>query len=132
MRARVRVGEISRLQHRRDALRIDREIEIVELVGARPEAFAGLQLEQLFRIDADRIGLDRRRRRDRAGDDLALRHQAFDAGVDQPVAERVEIEDAGDQHGQPGEVEEEDAPRQAGKDVMAEEAAHRHRDSRHE
>ena len=47
---------------------------------------------------ADRIGLDRRRGGDRAGDDLALRHQAFDAGVDQPVAELVEIENADDQH----------------------------------
>ena len=109
-------------QHRRDALGIDREIEAVELVGARSEAFAGLQLQQLFGIDGDRIGLDRRRSGDRAGDDLALRHQAFDAGLDQPVAELVEIEDADDQHAERGEVEEQDAPGQAGEDVVAEEA----------
>ena len=32
-----------------------------------------------------------------AGDDLALRHQAFDAGIDQAVAELVEVEDAADE-----------------------------------
>ena len=109
-------------QHRRHALGIDREIEAVELVGTRPEALAGLQLEQLFGIDRDRIRLDRRGSGDRAGDDLALRHQALDAGLDQPVAELVEVEDADDQHAERGKVEEEDAPRQAGKDVVAEEA----------
>ena len=110
-------------QQRRDALRIDRKVEAVELVGAGPDAFAGLQLEQLVGVDADRIGLDGRRSGDGAGDDLALRQQALDAGVDQPVAELVEVEDAGDQHGQAGEVEEEDAPGQAGEEVVAEEAA---------
>ena len=85
-------------QHRRDALGIDREIETVELVRAGAQALAGLQLQQLLGIDGDGIGLDGRRGGDGAGDDLALRHQALDARVDQAVAELVEIEDADDQH----------------------------------
>jgi hypothetical protein len=44
--------------------------------------------------------VDRGRGRDGAGDDLALRHQAFDARLDQAGAELVEIEDADDQHDQ--------------------------------
>ena len=84
-------------QQRRDPLGIDREIETVELVGAGRKAFAGLQLQQLFGIDADGIGLDRGRGGDRAGNDLALGHQALDARVDEAVAELIEVEDADDQ-----------------------------------
>jgi hypothetical protein len=36
-------------QERRDALGIDRKIEAVELVRARRQAFAGLQLKQFLR-----------------------------------------------------------------------------------
>ena len=115
------------LEQRRDALRIDREVEVVELVRAGNEALARLQLQQLLGIDVDGIGLDGRRRRDSAGDDLALRHQALDARVDQPVAESVEIEDADDENGQRRQVEEQDAPRQAREDVVAEETPQRHR-----
>ena len=81
-------------QDRRDAFGINRKIEAVELVARRRQALSGLELEQLFGIDAQRIRLDGRRGGDGAGDDLALRHQALDARVDQPLAELVEIEDA--------------------------------------
>ena len=81
-------------QDRRDALGIDRKIEAVELVARRRQALSGLEFEQLFGIDAQRIRFDGRRGGDGAGDDLALRHQALDARVDQPLAELVEIEDA--------------------------------------
>ena len=123
MRARVRVGEISRRSTGATRSGLIGKSRLSSWSEPGAEALAGLQFEQLLRIDGDRIGLDRRRGGDRAGDDLALRHQAFDAGIDQPVAELVEIEDAGDQDAERREVEEQDAPRQAGEDVMAEKAA---------
>src|SRR6185369_7404876 len=52
------------------------------------------------------------------------------ARVDEAVSELVEVENADDQHAERGKVEEKDAPRQAGKDVMAEEAPERHRQLR--
>ena len=110
-------------QDRGDHFRVDREVEAVELVAGRIHAFAGLQLEQLFRVDGDRIGVDRRGRGDRGGDDLALRHQTLDPRLDQPLAELVEVEDARDQHAQSGQIEDEDAAREAGKDVVAKEPA---------
>ncbi len=127
MRARVRVGEISRRSTGATRSGLIGKSRLSSWSRAGRQALAGLQLEQLLGIDADRIGLDRRRGGDRAGDDLALRHQAFDARLDQPVAELVEIEDADDQHAERGEVEEQDAPRQAREDVVAEEALQPHR-----
>src|SRR5690606_1790467 len=117
-------------QDGRDTLGIDREVEIVELVGRRADALAGLELEQLFRVDGDGIGFHRGRGGNGACNDLALGHQAFHARIDQPVAEGIEIEYADDQHGKAGKVEEEYSPRQAGKDVMAKEAAQRNGDLR--
>ena len=119
MRARVRVGEISRRSTGATRSGLIGKSRLSSWSRAGRQALAGLQFEQLLGIDADRIGLDRRRGGDRAGDDLALRHQAFDARVDQPVAELVEVEDADDQHAERGKVEKQDAPRQARKDVVA-------------
>ena len=59
-------------QQRRDALGIDREFVAEQRVVARAVALAGLQLQEPVGIDADGVGLDRRRRGDGAGDDLAL------------------------------------------------------------
>ena len=39
-------------------------------------------------------GIDRGRARDRGGDDVGLGHQALHPGVDQALAELVEVEDA--------------------------------------
>ncbi len=54
--------------------------------------------------------------RDGTGDDFALRQQALDAGVDQALAELVEIENAADENDEGSQVEEQDAPRQARED----------------
>ena len=107
-------------QHGCDALGIDREVEAVQLVGSRAEAFAGLQLQQLFGVDRNGIRLDGRRGGDGAGNDLALRHQAFDARLDEAVAELVQVENADHQHAKRGKVEKQDAAGQARKDVVAE------------
>ena len=130
-------------QQRRDAFRIDREFERRERLVDRAVALAGLQFEQLVGIDRDRVGLDRRRGRDRARDDLALHQQALHARVDQAGAELRQIEDADDQREQAGDVEQDDAPRQARRALRDEEApaprpkarrtrrSHAARDARH-
>ena len=59
---------------------------------------------------------------DRASDDFCLDHQALDAGVDQPVAELRQVENAGDQRDQAGEIERDDAAGQAGEGQRDEEA----------
>ena len=117
MRARVRVGEISR---RSTGATVSGLIGKSRLSswsepGCRlspacsSSSFSGsMVIESVSTVAEAAIG---------AGDDLALRQQAFDAGVDQAVAELVEIENAGDQHDERGEVEEQDAPGQAGEDV---------------
>jgi hypothetical protein len=104
MRARVRVGEIRRRSTGATRSGLIGNSRSSSSFGSGPEALAGLQLQQLFGVDGDRVGLDRRRRGDRAGDDLALRQQAFDAGVDQPFAELVEIENAGDEDDEPARL----------------------------
>ncbi len=105
-----------------DLLGIDRKLQVL-VVWHRGDALAGLQFEQLLRIDSDRIRIDRCGGRNRAGDDLALRQQAFGAGVDQAFAKLVEIEDAADEHHQRDQVEKQDASRQARKHGIAEDAA---------
>lgn len=109
-------------QHRRHLFRIDREFQILVVRNGR-DALAGLQLQQLLRIDGDGVGVDRCRSRDGTGDDLALRQEAFDTGIDQALAELIEIENAADQNDEGGQIEEQDAPRQARKDGIAEDAA---------
>ena len=78
------------VQHRADALGIDRELDRVLVARRRRDAFARRELQQLFRIDGDRVGVDRRRGGDRRGDDLGLRRQALDARLDEVGAELVE------------------------------------------
>ncbi len=85
-------------QDRRHLLRIDREFEAVESAGraastlspaCSSSSLSGSMVIALVSTVADAaIG---------AGDDLALGQQALDAGVDQPGAELVEVQDAGDQ-----------------------------------
>ena len=82
-----------------------------------------LQFEQLFRIDGNRIGIDRGGSGDSASDDLALRQQAFHARIDQPLAELIEVENAADQNHRRRDVEEQDAAREAGKHRIAENAS---------
>mgnify|MGYP003502895747 CR=1 FL=1 len=86
---------------------------------------ARLQVEEAVRIDGDGVGFDGGGRGDGAGDDLALGHKAFDAGVDQAFAKLVEIENAGNKDSEAGKVEDEDPARQRGKYIMAEYAPYR-------
>ncbi len=72
-------------QQRRHGLGVDREIERRDDVLAKPHRFAGLHLQQLVLVDADRVGVDRRGGGDGPGDDLALHQQALDPGLDQPL-----------------------------------------------
>ena len=123
--ARLRAGrQHEAAQQRRDALRVDREVEAGERFVRRPVAFAGLQFEQLVGVDGDRVSLDRRGCRNRARDDLALHQQALHARVDQAGAELREIENADQEREQADEVEDDDAPRQRRKAVLGEKAQH--------
>ena len=108
-------------QHRPDPLGIDREFERgVGVVARRIRngialpgpvgGMSGRRLEQLLGIEPDRIGVDARRGRDGGGDDLALRLQALHAGVDQPLAELVDVEEGEGERHEPADVEEHDAP----------------------
>ncbi|SPU62347.1 Uncharacterised protein [Brucella melitensis] len=85
MRARVLVGEIN---WRSSGETFSGLIGNSQLSGESGEGLcsAGLKLQKLFRVDQQRIGIDRNRCRNRSSDDLALRQQAFDLGVDQPLA----------------------------------------------
>ena len=84
---------------------------------------SGLQFQKLFRVDHQRIGVDRRRSRDRACDDLALREQAFDLCVDQSLAELIHIKNAGNENRQRRQIEKQDAARQAREQILAEKLA---------
>jgi hypothetical protein len=96
-------------QHGRDTLGIDRKFQIL-VIRHRGDRLARLQLQQLFGIDGDGIGVDLRRRRHRRGDDLALGQQALDLGVDQALAELVEIENAADENDKRHKIEKQDLP----------------------
>jgi hypothetical protein len=83
----------------------------------------GLKLQKLFRVDHQRIGIDRRRSGDCACNDLALREQAFDLRVDQSLAELIHIKNAGNENRQRRQIEKQDAARQAREQVLAEKLA---------
>ena len=99
-------------QHRPDPFGIDRELQRGRRIVGEPIAFARRELQQLFGIDGDRIGVDRGGGRDRRRDDFALRLQALHARVDQAFAELIEIEKAEQQGDEPAEIEDDDAARQ--------------------
>ena len=69
-------------------------------------------MQQLFRIERQRIGFHRGGGRDRCRDDLALRLQALHTCLDQAGTELVEIEKADKQRDQTANVENKDASRQ--------------------
>ena len=73
---------------------------------------AGRGLQQLLGIDGDRVRLDARGGRYGGGDDLALGFQALDAGVDQALAELVDVEEAHREGNEAAEVQENDATRE--------------------
>ena len=106
-------------QHRRDALRIDRELQAGDALVA--VVLARLQFEQAVAVDVGAVAVGGGGGGDGAGDDLALHHEAFDPRVDQAGAELRQIEDADDQRDQAGDVERDDAPRQTRKALADEE-----------
>ena len=113
--ARARLGRRDQAaQHRRHALRIDREFEAGQALVDRPVVLARLQLEQAVAVDEGAVAVGGAGGRDRAGDDLALHHEALHPRVDQAGAELREIENADDQREQARDVEEDDAAREAG------------------
>ena len=103
------------MQHRADALGIDREHQ--RIVLARRRGIAGREIEQLVGIDEQRIGVDRGRGRDRRGDDVGLGGQALRARLDDVGAEVIEQQEAGHQGRQTAEIERDDASRQRRGDV---------------
>jgi hypothetical protein len=100
-------------QQRRYALWVDGKLDAGQRFIGRAVALAGLQFEKALRIDRDGVGLYRRRRGDRAGNDFALREQTLHARINQAGAELREIEHAGDECDQAGKVEEDDAASEA-------------------
>jgi hypothetical protein len=110
-------------QQGRDALGVDGEFERREGFVVEPLGLAGLHLQQLVRIDGDRVGLHRRGTGDRAGDDLALGEQALHPRLDEALTELVEVEEAHQQGHQAGEVEHDDPARQARRGALHEHAA---------
>ena len=123
MRARVLVGRDQAAQHRRDAFRIDREIQPRQSVVGRPVAFAGFQVEQAVRVDGERVAFRGAGRGDRARDHLAGRQQVFGAGIDQAGAELREIKNARHQRDQAREIQRDDAAGEAGKGQREEKLA---------
>ena len=109
MRARVRVGVTRRCSTgpTRSGL-IENSIESSSSFCALG-VLVGRELQQLLGIDGDRVGLDRRRRGDRRGDDAGLGLQALRPRGDDVGAELVEQQEGDDQDQQPAEIEEDDA-----------------------
>jgi hypothetical protein len=104
--ARARLGRRDQPpQHRRDALGIDREIDVAEGFVARAVSLAGFEIEQPLRVDGDGVGLDGGRSRDRAGNDFGLHQQALRARIDQSGAELRQIENAREHREQADQVE---------------------------
>lgn len=119
-------GAVARRRHearqeRRHLLGVEREGERLRFLLRR---LAGLLLEQLVGIDADRVGVHRGRGGDRPRDDLALDGEALDPGLDQALAELVQVEEPDEQRDQPDEVEDDDAARQARRGALADRVPH--------
>ncbi len=106
-------------QNRRDALRIEREFERRRIVGRQ---FAGLQLQQLLRVDGDRAGLDGHGAGERGGDDLALHLQALHARVDDADPRLVQPEEADEEGHEARHVEQDDAADERGAEPQRQDA----------
>ena len=78
--------------------RIDGELGCILIALRRRHAFAGRQLQELVRIDGDRIGVPGRRSRDRRGDNVGLDGEALNPRLDQIGAKLVEQQEADHQH----------------------------------
>ena len=88
-------------------------------LGEGAGGFAGRELQQLVRVDGDRVGVDRGRGRDRRGDDVGLRRQALHPRRDDVGAELVEQQEADHQDDQAAEIEDDDAARQRRRETLA-------------
>ena len=110
--ARARLGRRDQpAQDRRDALGIDRELEAGEaVVGV---VLDRRQVEQAVAVAVAAVAVGGGGGGDRAGDDLALHHEALHPRVDQAGAELRQIEDADDERDQARDVERDDAAGEA-------------------
>ena len=118
MRARVLVGEISRRSTgaTRSGL-IENSRPVTPLVAV---VLAGLQFEQPVAVDVGAVAVGGGGGGDRAGDDLALHHEAFHPRVDQAGAELRQVENADDERDQARDVERDDAAGEA-REALADE-----------
>ena len=123
MRARVRVGVTSRRSSGATRSGLIENSSGDSPSSPRPVRFAGLHLQQAIRIDVDGVGFDGGGRGDGAGDDLALGEKALHPGIDQALAELVEVEEAHQKRDEPGQVQDDDAAGQAGRGALRQHAA---------
>ena len=101
------------LQHRPDAARIDGELERRRsLLGRDGGRLARRGLQQLLGIHRDRGVVGAGGSADGGRDDLALGLQALHAGVDEALAELVDVEEQHQQGREPAEVQHDDAARE--------------------
>jgi hypothetical protein len=114
-----RIGQGS--NDRGDALGVDRELDAARRSVEGRHAFANLEIEEVVGVERHRGDVAAGALGDRLGDDLAGSEQAGDAGLGQPCAELIEIENAGDQDQKRGQIEDDDSPRQARKGVDTDE-----------
>ncbi len=110
-------------EDRPDPLRVHRKVERVEVIAARRDTLASLELEQPFRIDRNGAGVDGGGGGNRTCDDLTLGQQTLHPGIDQAGAKLVEIEDADNERDQADEIDRDDPPGQGGKHIGAENPA---------
>ena len=75
-RARMRRRDEA-VEHRSDAFGIDGELDGLLVAFGGAAVWPGRELQQLVRIDGDRVGVDRRRGGDRRRDDVGLGRQAL-------------------------------------------------------
>ena len=112
--ARARAGRRDQAaQHRRHALGVDREFQAGDALVDRSVVLARLQLEQPVAVHGAAVAVGGGGGRNRAGDDLALHHEALHPRVDQAGAELRQIENADDEREQARDVERDDAAREA-------------------
>ena len=115
--ARARIGRLDELaQDRRHFLGMDRQLERGEAVVGEAGWLSPWSLGNGVGIDDDALAHDLGVGGDGVGDDLALRLEGVELGVDQPGVEPAEIEDAADEDDEPHQVRDQDAAQEAGRE----------------
>ena len=97
------------MQERPDERGIDGELRRVLIAWRRPYTLARRQLQELIRIDGDRIGVPSRRSRNRGGDDVGLDGETLHPRLDQVGAKLIKEQEADHEHHEAAEIEDDDA-----------------------